>query len=391
MPGPLAGVRVVELGSFITAPYASQLLADLGAAVVKIERPPEGDPFRSWDGGLYGPTYLAFNRSKRSLSLNFQAAGAYDVFWRLAERADVVLENFRPGVMERLGIGYEQIRARNPRVIYCSITGMGQSGPYAHKPSYDTVGQGLSGLLGLLTDPNDPRPAGPALSDAMTGACAAYGVLAALYARGQTGEGQRVETSMLEATLGFLLEPLTRYLANGEVYGPFTRPRLSQVYAFQCADGLGLAVHLSSPDKFWRSFAGAIGRTDLLEDPRFQRFQDRVQHYEALAAAITPLIQTRTRPEWLRLLEAADVPCTPIYTLDQVFADPQVQHLNLVQQTEHPTQGPVRLLGFPVRFAATPLPPSTAPPTLGQDTAAILAELGYAPAEIERLTDEGAV
>jgi crotonobetainyl-CoA:carnitine CoA-transferase CaiB-like acyl-CoA transferase len=391
MPGPLQGVRVVELGSFITAPYASQLLADLGADVVKIERPPAGDPFRSWDGGLYGPTFLAFNRSKRSLSLNFGDARAYEVFWRLVERADVVLENFRPGVMERLGIGYDAIRSRNPRIIYCSISGMGQTGPYAGKPSYDTVGQGLSGLLGLLTDPNDPRPAGPAISDAVTGAFAAYGVLAALYARGQTGEGQRVDTSMLEATLCFLLEPLTRYLANGDVYGPFSRPQLSQVYAFQCADGLGLAVHLSSPEKFWRAFAGAIGREDLLADPRFQVFQDRVRHYECLAAEITPLFRTRTRPEWLKLLEAADVPCTPIYTLDQVFQDPQVQHLGMVQETQHPTEGPVRLLGFPVRFAGTPLPPSTAPPTLGEDSAGILAELGYEPADIETLSAEGVI
>jgi crotonobetainyl-CoA:carnitine CoA-transferase CaiB-like acyl-CoA transferase len=389
MVGPLKGVHVVEIANFITGPYAGQLLADLGAEVIKVEDPQGGDPFRAWGRRLYSPHFVAHNRNKRSLTLNLKHPRAMEVIDRLVRRADVLIENFRPGVADRLGIGYERVQQINPRLIYCSISGMGQSGPYAHRPAYDTVGQGLSGLLSLLLDPLDPRPIGPAFSDALTGIFATYGILGALYTRERTGEGQRVETSMLEATLGFLVEPFARYFALGEVPGPFTRPKMAQVYAFKCADGQALAIHLSSPPKFWEGLARAVGREDLINDPRFSNREARVQNYDQLRNELAAIFSTRTRDEWLHILEDADVPCTPIYTLDQVLNDPQVRHLNVEQVAEHPTEGRVRMIGYSVRFTRTQLDPPSPPPTLGEDNDAILAELGYSVEEIALLKHEG--
>ncbi len=374
MTGPLQGVRVLETASFITGPYAGQLLADLGADVVKIEDPHGGDPFRSWGESLYSPHFIAHNRSKRSVTLDLKQAESLAAFDRLADTADVLIENFRPGVADRLGIGYERIKAFNPRIIYCSISGMGQTGPYSKRPSYDTVGQGLSGLLSLLLDPAHPRPVGPAFSDSLTGLFAAYAILGALHARSRTGEGQRVDMSMLEATLSFLVEPFTRYFCTGEVPDSFTRPKQAQVYAFTCADGRAVAIHLSSPQKFWRGLATCTGREEMIDDPRFSTREARIANYELIHQAFEPVFLQKPRDEWLGILEAADVPFTPIYTLDQVLEDPQVRHLDMVQTAEHPAEGEVRLLGFPARFSKTPLDPSRAPPQLGEHTESILKE-----------------
>lgn len=385
MAGPLAGARVIEAASFITGPYAGQLLADLGADVVKVEEPRGGDPFRSWGKGLYSPHFIAYNRSKRSVTLDLKTEAGLDVLHRLAGRADVLIENFRPGVADRLGFGFQRLRELNPRLIYCSISGLGQSGPYVKRPTYDTVGQALSGLLSLLVDPVDPRPIGPAFSDGLTGLFAAYGVLAALHARAQTGQGQLVDTSMLAATMTFLPETFGRYFELGEVAGPYTRPKVAQVYAFRCADGHSLAIHLSSPPKFWQGLAAVVGRHDMVADPRFAKREARVDHYDLIRDQLAPIFLTRTRAEWLERLEAADVPVAPINTVDQVLEDPQVRHLGLEQVAQHPTEGAVRMLGFPVRFDTTVLDPSAAAPTLGEHNDAIFAELGLTPQEVQQV------
>jgi crotonobetainyl-CoA:carnitine CoA-transferase CaiB-like acyl-CoA transferase len=391
MAVPLEGVRVLEVANFITGPYAGQLLADLGAEVIKIEEPQGGDPFRSWDKGSYSPHYCAYNRGKQSLTLNLRTKGGQEILNRLLPNADVLIENFRPGVADRLGIGYEQARTKNPRLIYCSISGMGKSGPYAARPAYDTVGQGLSGLLSMLMDVKAPRPVGPAFSDNLTGLFACYGILSALFAREHTGVGQLLEVSMLAATLNFLVEPAASYFATGESPGPHTRPRVAQVYAFTCSDGAAFAVHLSSPPKFWEALTDAIGRPELRQDPKFSTREDRIAHYDELQRILTDLFKVMPRQHWLDLLERFDVPCTPIYTMAEVFEDPQVRHLGLEVACQHPKMGSVRSVAPAVQLSDTRLSPSSAPPTLGEHTELILNQLGFDASTIQRLRQEDVI
>ena len=373
--GPLIGVRVVEAASFITGPYCGQLLADLGADVIKVESPDGGDPFRSFAGGRYAPHFLAYNRNKRSLALDLRSERGPRVMQKLLARSDVFVENFRPGVMDRLGLGWETVRAWNPRLIYCSISGMGRSGPYVERPAYDTVGQALSGMLSQLVERDRPRIVGPAFSDGITGLTVAYAVLAALLARARTGEGQRVDVSMLEATTAFMTSEASYYFRLGDEGEPRRRPSLSQAYAFTCADDRMLAIQISSLDKFWQGLLQSVERPDLLEDPRFRTRLDRVERFEELQALLAGEFRKRPRADWLRILAGHDVPHAPVYTFGEVFADPQVQHLGLRLDLPHPTEGTVGTVAPPVRFSATPWGKLSAPPTLGQHTEEILRDL----------------
>lgn len=391
MAASLDGIRVLEVASFITGPYASQLLGDLGAEVIKIEDPKGGDPFRSWGKELYSPHYCAFNRGKQSLTLNLRTEKGRDILYRLLPAIDVLIENFRPGVADRLGIGYDCVREMNPRLVYCSISGMGKSGPYAQRPAYDTVGQGLSGLLSLLMDVSDPRPVGPAFSDSVTGIFACYGILGALLAREKTGRGQRVEVSMLSATLAFLLEPVLSFFTTGEVPGPYSRPRTAQVYAFTCSDGKAFAVHLSSPPKFWEALTTVADRPDLREDRRFRTREDRMANYEELQRTLAEIFKTQPRSYWLPRLEQFDVPYTPIYTIPEVFKDPQVQHLGLEVSYEHPKMGKIRSVAPPVTFSDTSTGKIGAPPMLGEHTELILNQLGFDASTIQRLRQEDVI
>ena len=390
----LAGCKVLEIGRFVTGPFAAQLLADLGAEVIKIEDPKGGDPFRGWgrtgwDG--YGAPFLGFNRNKKSLTLDLKDARGRDVFRKMARDADVFIENFRPGVAAKLGVDYETLAASNPRLIYCSITGMGADGPYAQRPSYDIVGQGLSGLLSLLVDVKDPRPMGPAFADALTGLYAAYGILGALQAREKTGRGQRVETSLVQGTMAFMNEPFAGFFASGRAPDAFDRPRASGVFCFVCCDGKPIAIHLSSPNKFWVSFATAAGHPELLDDPRLKAHSGRHQHAGFIQQTLAPEFAKKTRAQWTSILEAADVPFAPIYTLDEVVEDPQVRHLGMVQTSTHHERGEVRTLGYPVKLSDTPLGPVSAPSTLGEHTDAILEGLGLTAAQIAALRGDGVV
>jgi formyl-CoA transferase len=382
---PLAGLRVVELASYVTGPYAAALLADMGAGVVKIEERLEGDPFRGWGRGGYSPTFRSVNRGKRSLGLDLRTEGGRTVAFDLAARADVLIENYRPGVADRLGLGYDAVATANPRVVYCSISGFGSSGPYRERPGYDTVGQAMSGLLGLLTDLDDPRPMGISLSDHITGAFACYGILAALVGRGASGAGRRIETSLLQATTAFVAENAARYFDEDEVPSRATRARIAQAYAFVAGDGGPFVIHLSSPPKFWAGLTAAVERPDLLDDPRFVDRRARVGHYDELVEILGAIFRTAPRATWLERLDANDVPAGPINRLDEVFADPGVRELDLVRTVTHPTAGAMRLLGSAVSLAGHDEAAIGPPPLLGEHTTAILRELGRSDEAIEAL------
>lgn len=392
MAGALAGITVLEVASYVAGPYAGVLLADMGATVIKIEAPPDGDPFRSWSDAGFSPTFASVNRNKQSVVLDLRQPAGRDAFLRLADGADVIVENLRPGVVDRLGIGYETVAARNPRLVYCLLSGFGQDGPYRDRPGYDTIGQAMSGLLSLLTDRDDPRPMGISLSDHLTGLFAAYGILTALVARGRSGQGQIVETSLLRATTAFLAENAARYFAGGRVPDRGARTRLAQVYAFRAGDGLPFVVHLSSPPKFWQGLVAAVERPDLLTDPRFVDRPARQRHYPELQALLSDVFATAPREHWLERMLARDVPCAPLNTLEEAFADPQVQHLNMVQEVTHPRHGTMRLAANAVTLSGTPPDePAAPPPALGEHTAAVLRAGGLSDAEVATLRAAGVI
>lgn len=362
----LNGVRVLEQGTFITGPAAGMLLGDLGADVIKVEQPQSGDPFRAFKGGLYSPHFQTYNRNKRSIALNPKNPEDQEVFDQLICESDVYIQNFRPGTAERLGAGEERLRKLNPRLIYCAITGFGSSGPAMQRPSYDTVAQAASGFLGLLINPGNPRVVGPAIADAMTGFYAAYGILGALYERERTGVGRRVEVSMLEAMCHFNLDAFTHYYSAGEVMGPFSRPSVSQSYVLKCADGKWLALHLSSPEKFWQGLANAMQRGDIFEDARFSTREGRIAHQDALIDILGGVFAQRTRSEWCARLEAEDVPHAPMYDSSEALEDPQAKHLQLLVSAPQATLGEFKTVRSPVSFDGQRALKVVPPPLLDQ-------------------------
>jgi crotonobetainyl-CoA:carnitine CoA-transferase CaiB-like acyl-CoA transferase len=366
MTSVLAGVRVLEHGTFITGPAAAMLLADLGADVVKVEQP-EGDPFRAFRGGTYSPHFQTYNRNKKSVRLDTRKPDDLALFERLVGEADVYIQNFRPGVAAKIGAGEARLRELNPRLIYCAISGFGQDGPAAQRPSYDSVAQAASGFLKLLVNPANPRVVGPALADAITGFYAAYGILGALYERTSTGKGHRVEVSMLEAMTHFNLDAFTHLFSEGEVMGPYSRPSVSQSYVLPCADGKWIALHMSSPPKFWEGLAKAIERPDLFDDARFATREARIENQETLIGVLGSFFARHDRAEWCRRLEALDVPHAPMYDTDEVPDDPQARHLQLFVDAPHPGQPGKRwtTVRSPVAFDGERALEVRAPPLLG--------------------------
>ncbi len=368
----LSGIKVLEQGTFITGPAAGMFLADLGAEVIKIEQPGAGDPFRAFRGGLYSPHFQTYNRNKRSITLNPKLPEDAAVFDELVKDADAYIQNFRPGAADRLGAGEARLRGLHPRLEYCAISGFGQTGPAAARPAYDTVAQAASGFLKLLVNPANPRVVGPALADAMTGFYAAYGVLGALVERGRTGVGRKVEVSMLEAMCHFNLDAFTHYFSEDEVMGPFSRPSVSQSYVLECADGLWIALHMSSPEKFWQGLANAIERPRLFDDPRFAHREARIAHQEDLISLLGGLFREQTRDTWCARLTAEDVPHAPMYDTREAMEDPQARHLQLEVSAPHPEGGEWRTIRSPVSFDGERALEVTAPPTLGADNEAIV-------------------
>ena len=394
MAGMLKGIRVLDLSRVIAGPYCTALMGDLGADVIKLERPGRGDDLRALRGsGQMSASFAAVNRNKRGIAIDLQQAEGARLAFELARRADVVVENFLPGVAERLGLGYAAVSVVNPAVVYASITGFGQTGPLAKKAGYNTIAQGMSGLMALTGMPGHPptRVAG-SVSD-VAASYMAFGMInAALVHRFRTGQGQQVDVSLLASSLGLLPDPVAIYFNTGQ------RPQragnrnlhLTPAEAFQAKDGL-LNIVLLNPDQ-WKRFCTALGDDAMATDPRFATNDARLAHHAEFKARVEGILATAPTAEWVARLEAATIAAGPVYEFHEVFEDPQVRHLELVVEVEQPGAGCVRMLGFPGRASATPPRIERPAPLLGQHTAEVLSgELGLSREEIDRLASAGVI
>ena len=389
MTKPLDGIVVLETASFVSGPYVGQLLADLGADVIKVESPKGGDPFRGPTG--YSSEFQAYNPHKRSLALDIAEPEGAGVLRKLIPKADVLVSNFRPGVMERLGLGWEDVSALNGRLVYCALSGFGQDGPYKHRPAYDSVAGGLSGFLGQYVSPEDPQIKGPAVADAVTGLYAAYGVLGALIERDRTGRGRRVDVNMIESMIAFLRQPFASFFQSGSTPSPLERPAFSGCFALVCADGKMIAIHVSTPQKFWDGLVSVIPGSTLGSDPRFATRAARIENFVALTRELAVPFARKTRAEWMALLDAADVPFAPINDFAEVMADPQVRHLGTFTRHVHAERGAVDVIAPPVLLDSGRPIEGKAPPVLGEHTDEVLRAAGFGPDAIADLRARGIV
>ena len=390
--GVLEEVTVVECSTFVTGPYAARLLGDLGARVIKIESALEGDPYRYFaPDPFFSPNFAHLNSNKESLALDLKTKDGKEIAYQLVKGADVFIENFRPGTAHRLGLGHEDLTVINPKLVYCSISAFGQTGPYVDKPGFDTLGQSMAGLLGLLTDLTEPKVMGIAVSDYVTGLSAGYGILGALLNRSKTGSGTRVETSLLQATLSFIGESAAGYLKTGAIPDRMARVRNAQAFAFLTKDKLPIVIHCSVPEKFWLGLLKALGRIELAKEQRFKTRDGRRKNYEQLQGELSLIFATRTRKEWLKRLEQNDVPAGPLYNMAEVLADPQVSHLGLVHEVNHAKVGNHKFVGSGVNYPDLPKGSADPPPMLGEHTESILSELGYSKVGIKKLVERGVV
>lgn len=375
MAKPLQHITVLEMGTFITGPATGMLLADLGADVIKIEQPGSGDPFRAFKGGLYSPHFQTYNRNKRSITLNTKNDEDIARLDALVAQADVFIQNFRPGVADRLNVGAERLRAINERLVYCSISGFGPDGPDQKRPAFDSVAQAESGFLRLLVNPQHPRVVGPAIADAMTGFYGALGVLAALTERAETGVGRLVETSMFEAMCHFNLDDFTHFLSANQTMGPYSRPHVSQSYVFECSDGKWLALHMSSPPKFWENLAIAVGLPDMLERPEFKDRSARIENYENVLAVLKPIFAAHSSTHWCDRLLELEVPHSLVRDPGEVLESKQGKHLQLCIESQHPEMGSFKTIRSPISFDGERSLDVTAPPTLGEHNEQIFSYL----------------
>lgn len=375
----LDGIRVIELANVISGPFAGLTLGDYGAEVIKIEMPGSGDPFRGWqDGtGAISPAFFAMNRGKKSLTLNLKDEIGRDILERLLADADVVIENFRPGVMTRLGLDYDRLCLRNPGLVYCSITGMGQTGPEMNRPTFDAIAQAYSGLWSQLTDMGAPEPVGPPMADQLSGQQAAMGIMAALVRRGITGQGCRVDASMVSASLAFQPLAVANYAMEGKVADRLSRAYNSQTFAFIDREGKPFAVHLSSPFKFWERLLAAVERPDLASDPRFSTRSQRIANYHVLHRELQYTFSAQSRDVWLARLKDEEVPTSAIHSIDEALSTDQVRAQGVIHKATQQGQA-VEYVSLAASINGTvPRADVGRPaPALGEHTHEILGMLG---------------
>ncbi|HKU09646.1 CaiB/BaiF CoA transferase family protein [Sinomonas sp.] len=393
--GPLKDLLVLDLSRILSGPFATMTLADLGADVIKIEQPGSGDDTRQWGPPFQGDDaayFLSVNRNKKSLAVDLKSPDGLAAVRQLARKADIVVENFRPGTAERLGLGYEELSKSNPGLIYASISGYGQTGPDAHRPGYDAIAQARSGIMSVTGEHDGPPVrVGVSSSDLIAGTWAVIGILAALHERQRSGRGQWVDISLLDGSVSWLTYVAGGYFAGGGVpqrYGS-AHPTIAPYQAFPTADGFVMIA--VGNDGLWRRFAVALGREGLADDARFATNPLRLAHRAELVAIIEEILGTARTDEWVARLDEAGVPVGPIQTVDQALSDPQIVARGMVAEVDHPAAGKLKTIACPVRLTRTPASVRTSPPVLGQHSDEVLDQLGFSTSQIKELHEAGAV
>ena len=390
--GALEGYICIDVSGHVAGPYASSLLGDLGCDVIKVELPNGGDTHRGrnpkYEG--YGPSFRALNRNKKSVTIDLRHKKGGEILRKLLATADIFLENFRPPTRAKLGLDYEELSKLNPKLIHCSISGYGQSGPYRDKPGFDTIGQALSGMMSLVTDLDDPKVAGVSFVDHSAGVFAAHGIMAALLARAKTGAGQFIDVSLLQVAIAFIESHVADYLNGGEAVSRENFPR-GRIYSLLDCEGKPFMVHLSSHNQAWEDFLRAGELDGLVGDPRFASNKHRTDRHEEIVNMLRAQFRTKAREYWLARLDANQIPNAPINTIAEVFDNPQIKHLGIPKQISHPKMGMSNLVGSPINLSDTPPKFFRAAPLLGEHTEQVLANLGYDIDAVKELRASGVI
>ena len=392
----LQDIQVLDLTRALAGPFCTLMLGDYGADVIKIEIPETGDDTRHWGPPFIGDEsayFLSINRNKRSLTLNFKEQEAIKIFLKLVEKADVVVENFTPGVMKRFGLDYEAVKAINPSIIYCSISGFGQDGPYQNRPAYDQIMQGVSGLMSITGEPDgEPQKVGIAVSDIGAGMWAAFAVMTALHHRSNSGDGQHIDISMLDAQVAWMTYQAAYFFANEEPPKRLgaAHPTLVPYQAFMSQDGKYVNVAVGS-ERLWERFCEGVNRMDLKDDPNFAQNGDRVRNRSTLVPLLQEYFLTQPADYWVNALQSVNVPAGPINDLADVFSDPQILHREMLVEIPHPTLKSIKQTGLPLKFSVTPGAFDKHPPLLGEHNEEILNSLGYSAQEIADLTNNAVI